>query len=645
MPDQNIFVGGDLAPGEFRSFSVSLDDGGISVLDRGFIGEKGSLSITEARDRASRSSKAILEVVTLLTNVLDRHEATIRKRWAKKSTRQRQDLLRRAWPDIATTHAPDLAAYKRKSKARSTSGRDKGLDKNYALPYMNLEDLARGNAFPVLLNSRALTPPPFYLPNAAYRVDLWTEDPEKYGQIEKYEESATEAAAGRIPNVPTGLLVFEVQATLLQALRDIVALILQDKPLEVYAETGLVVPELPPLSLHPGEDTPSVTDLALARPYLVPEKVDVARLSSLTRTRTAEWVDYGWAMREDPGFFAEVVGDWHEHSSANFGKLASLHEKFANGEYGCEDEEDVPGYRDILERIISLLEFRVIEKGARELMFILPSAPPWRDLFVKSERALHLKNPASMDKHEVLWLTAKLGDRESHVPLNVAAIELAHLIHTDKQQRQNITALSARCIADLGLACELHKQVRMLSPKYFARMGAKFTFDPEESEQVLKDSELMDVLKPLYDLKMIVSVTHSGDKYLNLGAEVDLSNGKLRYPINRSRTKENAQILQAAERHLDEIWDKYDAHLEKHLSAETIEKLQTGVPKKEELRRTPDWVEPEPKPAQQTTEDQQPANVKFDGWTDESFNKSKLEIRVKPKTTGQPGSGYGEESS
>lgn len=372
MPDLDIFLDGNLALGEHRTFSLA-PDGGVSVHNRGFLGEERSLSITEARDKASRSSKAILEAITLLTNVLDCHEATIRKRWAKKSTRQRQDLLRKAWPDMAAAHAPDLAACKRRTKARGASGRDNGLDKNYALPYMNLEDLAHGNALLVLLNS-----------------------------------------------------------------------------------------------------------------------------------------------------------------------------------------------------------------------------------------------------------------------LSVAAIELAHLIHTDKQQRQKITALSARFIADLGLACELHKQVRMLSPKYSARMGAKFTFDPEELEEVLKDSELMDVLKPLHDLKMIVSVTHSGDKYLNLGAEVDLSNGKLRYPINRSRTKENTEILQAAERHLDEIWDKYDAHLEKCLSTETIEKLQTGVPKKEALRRTPDWAEPEPKPAQQTTEDQESANVKFDGWTHEPFNKSKLEIRVKPKT---PGSG------
>ncbi|VUC25786.1 unnamed protein product [Clonostachys rosea] len=162
----------------------------------------------------------------------------------------------------------------------------------------------------------------------------------------------------------------------------------------------------------------------------------------------------------------------------------------------------------------------------------------------------------------------------------------------------------------------------MLSPKHFATRGTKFTSNPEELQKEM-DVLVVDAVRPLHDLKMICS---------------------LRYPINKSRTKENTAILQAAERHLDGRWDKYDAHLEKQLCPETVEKLQTGVPKRGELRRTPDWIEPEIKPAQQTTEDQEPANVKFDGWTDEPFNKSKLEIRVKPKTTGQARSGYDEES-
>ncbi|CAG9948911.1 unnamed protein product [Clonostachys rosea f. rosea IK726] len=185
-----------------------------------------------------------------------------------KSTRQRQDLLHRAWPDMAAAHAPDLAAYKRRSKARGrargASGSDNGLDKNYALPYMNLEDLARGNAFLVLLNSRVRHPPSQFavLDEQSLRFGIWAEalTPQAfYSQARRIRHGR---GCWQDPKLPTGLLVLDVQATLLQALRDIVALVLQDKPLEVYAKTGPVAPELPPLSLHPREDSPSVTDLA-----------------------------------------------------------------------------------------------------------------------------------------------------------------------------------------------------------------------------------------------------------------------------------------------------------------------------------------------------------------------------------------------
>lgn len=48
---------------------------------------------------------------------------------------------------------------------------------------------------------------------------------------------------------------------------------------------------------------------------LRPPLLDFKRIQSLIQTRIREWEDYGWTMREDPSFFADVVGDWSEHSS------------------------------------------------------------------------------------------------------------------------------------------------------------------------------------------------------------------------------------------------------------------------------------------------------------------------------------------
>lgn len=48
-----------------------------------------------ARDRSSRIFANYHE----LRAILDRHEATIQKRWAKKSKTQRQATLLKAWPN------------------------------------------------------------------------------------------------------------------------------------------------------------------------------------------------------------------------------------------------------------------------------------------------------------------------------------------------------------------------------------------------------------------------------------------------------------------------------------------------------------------------------------------------------------------
>lgn len=48
-----------------------------------------------ARDRSSRIFANYHE----LRNILDRHEATIQKRWAKKSKTQRKAILLKAWPN------------------------------------------------------------------------------------------------------------------------------------------------------------------------------------------------------------------------------------------------------------------------------------------------------------------------------------------------------------------------------------------------------------------------------------------------------------------------------------------------------------------------------------------------------------------
>lgn len=89
--------------------------------------------------------------------------------------------------------------------------------------------------------------------------------------------------------------------------------ILHEKDLDLQALSQVPeVPEPPKMAATEDGEWESAVDLARESPYLVPQTLDLGRIQSLIRARLREWEDYAWAMREDPYFFAAVVGDWSE---------------------------------------------------------------------------------------------------------------------------------------------------------------------------------------------------------------------------------------------------------------------------------------------------------------------------------------------
>jgi hypothetical protein len=112
-----------LGPGAERRLLPSgrLDlDAVMSFLETREIGQPSHLP--EVRQLCSERSSRILANHDRLGRILDRHEATIRKRGAKKSRRQRLQILLGAWPDMPAMHRPDFAAFRRESPAQRASG-------------------------------------------------------------------------------------------------------------------------------------------------------------------------------------------------------------------------------------------------------------------------------------------------------------------------------------------------------------------------------------------------------------------------------------------------------------------------------------------------------------------------------------------
>lgn len=103
---------------------------------------------TQARERSIN----IFRQWILLNAMLKRHEDVIRRRWAKKSNKQRTAILLNAWPGMAETHRPDFAALRSAMKnKRHRPGPVQARDA-YMIPCINLEDLV--DTLPLFIHTR-----------------------------------------------------------------------------------------------------------------------------------------------------------------------------------------------------------------------------------------------------------------------------------------------------------------------------------------------------------------------------------------------------------------------------------------------------------------------------------------------------------
>jgi len=243
--------------------------------------------------------------------------------------------------------------------------------------------------------------------------------PDEYGALRLTDGDRSNRAT-------RGLLVLEIQDCLMAFLVKVCQGILHDKQLDLESLHAVPVqPEPPTLPTTKEGEWLSVLDLARELPYLAPQELNLDRVQSLIQARLREWEDYARAMREDPSFFADVVGDWSEHSSEQVplpgrkthpdltspirkrqfwdrtisSDINEIYENLvvweivsnmltkvvsyqkAQSKMDQARPRDVPGYTDAVQLLKVLLEKRVIEKMQRELGFLLPSSPPMRSLF------------------------------------------------------------------------------------------------------------------------------------------------------------------------------------------------------------------------------------------------------------------------
>ncbi|KAK3956136.1 hypothetical protein QBC32DRAFT_164917 [Pseudoneurospora amorphoporcata] len=306
-------------------------------------GGLGGLPIPEAQspDSVRRTAKDrrdnIFASYVKLHDILDRHEDTIQKRWAKKKKAQRLQILLKAWPNMAPKHRPDFEAFLKESEQQRMMG-TKYRDW-FIWPYINQEDLSHSRLLPLLLNSRGRHHPctfagidatntkfafvtkavvPIFLNEYTMILNGVDEKhPDDYGKLLSWDEhpSNFELAMSQRQFLPgEGLLVLEVQDRLLSFLVKCCTEILHDIPEDQLLSSKYSLQPEPHMK-EESETTgfESLAVLAAEAPYRVPAKLDFGRIESLLGAQATACEDHLWSLREDPNYFVDKALELQEH--------------------------------------------------------------------------------------------------------------------------------------------------------------------------------------------------------------------------------------------------------------------------------------------------------------------------------------------
>jgi hypothetical protein len=200
-------------------------------------------------------------------------------------------------------------------------------------PDINMGDLIRGKTFLLLLNSRGRnTPhmsshvdfeamqvghvsgacmPPFL---NLYTMLLEGEVVETYRRLVSWDDDQeammkTLNGLGFLPG--TGLMILEIQQKLLDFLFSCCYSILHEMDPDNMINEAPIKPEPSPLS--DGAEWPTLASIAAEAPYHPPARLDFRRLKALVNAKRSIVENHIRGLREDPGYFADVLGDWSEH--------------------------------------------------------------------------------------------------------------------------------------------------------------------------------------------------------------------------------------------------------------------------------------------------------------------------------------------
>lgn len=622
------------------------------------------LSPTQVRREAKDRSTNIFAHHGKLQSILERHEATIQKRWEKKSRTQRLNILLKAWPGMPLTHRPDFAAFRKHSGYLNSVAIQHRS--SFVWPLINQEDLGDAKTLALLLNSRGRNPPhvfaasdgetmhlgkvtmaivPIFLNEYVMTLNGMTRQ-EDYGRLLAWEdhEDAFDWMHTRKQFLPgEGLLILEFQERLLEFLVDCCKTILHDIPLEQMTSNEFAIQPEPPLkeSLDAtGFSTLSV--MAKEAPYRLPAKLDLEKIESLLSARAARAEDRIWSLREDPSYFAETILDMKEHlprahfptksrnenhswtqaiSSVLIESVFQLesftelrnqatHLRELSGKYGPElsPQEGLPE-----EYLAALLRFQYylnkVTKGVYgQLSLSVPTSPPLRAFFVQTRSSMKpmLNDAIRKDKvaQHLLWLLQTLWEDDNNLFLcrmTTVVDELDRLLKAEPKALDLVSPYVAMLIGEISITGECLRQLEIFQP--WANGFEAALVDKEEGIKKEFEENTKAWAK--------IHSTFTKQNCIALRPLADPSGGRFQYPLGKRQNKANIDTLRTSEANLDAFWSAVDDMLQKAGGLDgTAYKQVLSQPRY--FQRTPEWVEPAARKEEEPNQNHQKSNGSFE---------------------------------
>lgn len=194
-----------------------------------------------------QKSKNIAEAYATLNQIVERHEATIQKRWLGKTRPAKLKILLNAWPGMPLNHRPDLKAV-RQLELTNKKEADAWQRGAFLWPHINQEDLSKPRTLLLLLNSRGRNLPAVFADmdtasiapsfqyatggykfelNDKYSVSLSASTPQTYGKLQI--STAPTAETDKVwPPVSNAFSVLEAQERVLKFLASVCRAVLHD---------------------------------------------------------------------------------------------------------------------------------------------------------------------------------------------------------------------------------------------------------------------------------------------------------------------------------------------------------------------------------------------------------------------------------